>query len=158
VPRLRCRAQPATLRAQKLATVKRYREDYRCLGRKKRFVCWRTREIRSVPRHAEFSRWREWIHAADLIGGGERSWISAAVSLSMTFTVIGDGSTMSAAHALIEITAECGGTTPLDGPRLPTKPVAVSFDERLSCSADDIGHLQRRPAHLFLAVGLVASG
>jgi hypothetical protein len=78
--------------------------------------------------------------------------------MAVPAAVIGDGSTMSAAHALIEMTAECGGTTPLDGPRLPTKPVAVSFDERLSCSADDIGHLQRRPAHLFLAVGLVANG
>ena len=85
MPRLCCRAQPATLRAQKLATVKKYREDYRCLGRKKRSVWWRAREIRSVPRHAEFLRWREWFHAADLIRGGDRSWISATVSLSMTF-------------------------------------------------------------------------
>src|SRR5204862_3975413 len=41
---------------------------------------------------------------------------------------------------------------------LPTKPMAVSFDESISCSADDIGHLQRRPAHLFLADGLVVDG
>src|SRR5438046_54301 len=31
---------------------------------------------------------------------------------------------------------------------LPTEPVAVPFDESISRSADDIGHLQRRPAHL----------
>ena len=69
---------------------------------------------------------------------------------------------MPAASALIEMTAEGGGTTPLNGPQhfdvLPTKPVAVSFDESLSRGADDVGHLQRRPAHLFLAVGLVANG
>jgi len=41
---------------------------------------------------------------------------------------------------------------------LPMEPVAVSFDEGLSCSADDVGHLQRRPAHLFLADGLVVDG
>jgi len=30
----------------------------------------------------------------------------------------------------------------------PTEPVAISFDERLSRSADDIGHLEKWPAHL----------
>ena len=69
---------------------------------------------------------------------------------------------MPATGALIEMTAKCGGTTPLNGPQhfdmLPTEPVAVSFDESLSRSADDIGHLQRRPAHLFLADGLVVDG
>jgi hypothetical protein len=34
---------------------------------------------------------------------------------------------------------------------LPTEPVAVSFDECSSCSADQIGHLQRWPAHLAVA-------
>ena len=70
----------------------------------------------------------------------------------------GDGA-MPAAGALIEMAAECGGTTPLDGSQhldmLPTKPVAISFDENLSRSADDIGHLQRRPAHRLLAGWLV---
>jgi hypothetical protein len=33
--------------------------------------------------------------------------------------------------------------------------VAVSFYESISRSADDIGHLQRRPAHLLLARRLV---
>jgi hypothetical protein len=61
---------------------------------------------------------------------------------------------MPAAGALIEMTAECGGTTPLNGQQhfdmLPTEPVAVSFYESIPGSADDIGHLQRWPAHLFL--------
>ena len=69
---------------------------------------------------------------------------------------------MSATGALIEMTAECGGTTPGNGQQhfdvLPTKPMAVSFYESISRSADDIGHLQRRPAHLFLADGLVVDG
>ena len=61
---------------------------------------------------------------------------------------------MSAAGALVEMTAECGGTTPLNGQQhfdmLPTEPVAVSFYESIPGSADDIGHLQRWPAHLVL--------
>ena len=66
---------------------------------------------------------------------------------------------MSAAHALIEMPAESGGTTTPNGSQyfdvLPMEPMAVSFDERLSCSADDVGHLQRRPAHLVLVRRLV---
>src|SRR5258706_8336007 len=79
--------------------------------------------------------------------------------MAIATAVIGDGGTMSAAHALIEMTAESGGTTTANGPQyfdvLPTEPMAVSFDERLSCSADDVGHLQRRPAHLVLVRRLV---
>jgi hypothetical protein len=66
---------------------------------------------------------------------------------------------MSAAHALIEMPAESGSTTTRNGSQhfhvLPTEPLAVSFDESLSGGADDIGHLQRRPAHLFLVWWLV---
>jgi hypothetical protein len=66
---------------------------------------------------------------------------------------------MPAAGALIEMTAECGGPTPGNGQQhfdmLPTEPVAVSFDEGRSRGADDIGYLQKRPAHLLLAGWLV---
>ena len=49
-------------------------------------LVWRRgREVWSAPRHAEFSRWGEWFHAAAVNSGGDRSWISAAVSLSMIF-------------------------------------------------------------------------
>jgi hypothetical protein len=79
--------------------------------------------------------------------------------MAVPAAVVRDGGAMSAAHALIEMTAEGGGTTPLNGPQhfdvLPTKPVAVSFDESLSCGADDIGHLKRRLAHLLLVWWLV---
>src|SRR6266404_9712355 len=67
--------------------------------------------------------------------------------------VVGDGA-MPAAGALIEMTAQRGGTTARNGPQhfdmLPTEPVAVSFDESSSRVADEIGHLQRWPAHLLL--------
>jgi len=59
---------------------------------------------------------------------------------------------MPAAGALVEMTAEGGGTTPRNGPQYfdmhPPEPVAVSFDEGISRSADDIGHLKGWPVHL----------
>ena len=59
---------------------------------------------------------------------------------------------MAAAEAFVEMTAECGGTTPPNGPQdfdvLPTDPTAVSYDKGNSRGADQIGHLERRPTHL----------
>jgi hypothetical protein len=79
-------------------------------------------------------------------------------AVAISAAIEGDG-TMPAAGALIEMTTECGGTTPRNGQQHfdmpPPKPVAVSFDEGVSRGADDIGHLQRRPAHLLLAGRLV---
>jgi hypothetical protein len=79
-------------------------------------------------------------------------------AVSVSAAIEGDGA-MPATGAFIEMAAQSGGTTTLNGSQyfhvLPTKPVAVLFDEHLSRSADDIGHLQRRPAHLFLADRLV---
>ena len=61
---------------------------------------------------------------------------------------------MPAAGALIEMTTECSGTTARNGPQhfdmLPAEPLAVSFDEGSSRGADEIGHLEGRPAHLFV--------
>ena len=66
---------------------------------------------------------------------------------------------MPAAGAFVEMTAECGGATPRNGQQdfdmLPGDPFAVSFEESGSRGADDIGHLQRWPAHLVLAGWLV---
>jgi len=56
--------------------------------RKKKFVFRRGREERSARKRAECWSWREQFHAAELIRGGERSWIWAAVSRSMTFIVL----------------------------------------------------------------------
>src|SRR5271169_5483342 len=73
-------------------------------------------------------------------------------AMAIAAAVIGDGGTMSAAGALIEMTAECGGATPPNGPQhfdvLPTEPVAISFEESVSRGADQIGHLQWWPGHL----------
>jgi len=82
-------------------------------------------------------------------------------AVSVSTAIEGDGA-MPATGALIEMTAECGGATPLNGSQhldmLPTKPVAVSFDESLSRGADDIGHLKKWPTHLFRADGFVVEG
>jgi len=59
---------------------------------------------------------------------------------------------MPAASALIEMAAEDGGATPPNGQQhfdmLPGNPLAASFDEGNSRNADEIGHLERWPAHL----------
>jgi hypothetical protein len=75
-------------------------------------------------------------------------------AMAIAAAIIGDGGTMSAAGALIEMTAECGGTIPANGQQhfdvLPTEPVTISFDEGVSRGADQIGHLEGWPGHLFL--------
>src|SRR5712692_8032481 len=73
-------------------------------------------------------------------------------AMAIAAAVVRDGGTMSATGALIEMTAECGSTTPPNGQQhfdvLPTEPVAISFDEGISRGADQIGHLEWWPGHL----------
>ncbi len=61
---------------------------------------------------------------------------------------------MPAAGALVEMPAQCGGATPRNGQQhfdvLPVDPLAASFEESSSRDADEIGHLEGRPAHLLL--------
>ena len=61
---------------------------------------------------------------------------------------------MSTASAFIEMPAERGGTTPPNGQEhfdvLPGDPLTASFDECVSRSADEIGHLKGWPIHLFV--------
>src|SRR2546422_11676661 len=61
---------------------------------------------------------------------------------------------MSTAGAFIDVAAESGGATACDGEQDldmgPADPPAVALDERGSCGAGQIGHLQRGAAHLFL--------
>jgi hypothetical protein len=75
-------------------------------------------------------------------------------AVSIAAAVVGNGGTLPAAGALIEMTAECGGTTARNGQQdfavLPAEPLAISFEESSSRVADEIGHLEGRPAHLLL--------
>jgi hypothetical protein len=72
--------------------------------------------------------------------------------MTIAAAVIRDGGTIPATGALIEMTAECGSTTPPNGQQhfdvLPTEPVAISFEESISRGADQIGHLEWWPGHL----------
>src|SRR5258707_10514577 len=75
-------------------------------------------------------------------------------AVAIAAAVIRDGGTIPATGALIEMTAECGSTTPPNGLQhfdvLPTEPVAISFDEGISRGTDQIGHLEWWPGHLVL--------
>ena len=73
--------------------------------------------------------------------------------------VVGDGRTLPAVGALIEMPAQGGGATAHDGAQhlevLPVDPPAASFDEGASRGANQIGHLEWRPVHLFALLYLV---
>src|SRR6266404_3435553 len=72
-------------------------------------------------------------------------------AMAITAAVIRDRSTMCAAGALIEMSAERSRTTARNGQQyfdiLPTDPLAVSLDEGSSSNADEIGNLERRRGH-----------
>jgi hypothetical protein len=65
--------------------------------------------------------------------------------------VVGDGRTVLAAGALIEMPAQGGGATARDGPQhlevLPGDPFTAVFDEGASRGANQIGHLEGWPVH-----------
>ena len=84
-PRLCGRARQTTAEDEKVRKVPDSGEDQSRESRKARFVEQQGAERLSALTHAKISCGREWFHAASVTGaGGERSWISAAVSLSMT--------------------------------------------------------------------------
>jgi hypothetical protein len=74
-------------------------------------------------------------------------------AVSISAGIVGDGA-MSAASALIEMSAERGSATPRNRQEhfdvLPGDPLTASFDEGVSRSADQIGHLQGWPIHLLV--------
>src|SRR3989442_13123721 len=84
-----CRASPKLCgRARQMTTGSGYCERVSRRERrgswKKRFVLRQGAEERSTPKRAKGSSSREWFHTAAVTTGGERSWISTAVSLSTT--------------------------------------------------------------------------
>src|SRR5256886_15790954 len=72
--------------------------------------------------------------------------------------VVGNGG-MSAASALIEMSAERGGATRRSRQEhfdaLPAGPLTASFDGGVSRSADQIGHLEGWPVHLLVLLWTV---
>src|SRR5664280_1662260 len=79
-------------------------------------------------------------------------------AMPVSAAVVGDGGAMSTAGALIDMAAEGGGTATGNGQQhfdvRPANPLAVALDESSSCRADQVGHLQGRPNHLLLLLGL----
>jgi hypothetical protein len=73
-------------------------------------------------------------------------------AMAIAAAVVRNSGAMSTASALIDMTAECRGTTPRNGQQhfdmLPADPLAISFDKSNSGAADEIGHLKGRPTHL----------
>jgi hypothetical protein len=73
-------------------------------------------------------------------------------AMAIAAAVVRNSGAMPAASALIDMTAECRGTTPRNGQQhfdmFPAEPLAISFDKSSSCAADEIGHLKGRPTHL----------
>src|SRR6202050_1556037 len=72
--------------------------------------------------------------------------------------VVGDGRTVRAVGALIEMPAQGGGATARDGPQhlevLPGDPFTAAFDEAASRGANQIGHLEGWPGHHSLCADL----
>src|SRR5882724_3924337 len=69
--------------------------------------------------------------------------------------VVRDGG-MSAVRALIAMSTQRSSAAACNGQQhfwmLPADPLAAAFNKRLSCTTNDVGHLQRRPVHA-LCVG-----
>ena len=85
VPELLDRAQHASVGEEKVRYGQNSHKAKTEQGGKTRFVERQGTPGPVVPRHAQISCGREWFHAATgTKAGGERSWIWAAVSLSMT--------------------------------------------------------------------------
>jgi len=76
--------------------------------------------------------------------------------------VVGDGRTVLAVGALIEMPAQGGGATARDGPQhlevLPGDPFTAAFDEGASRGANQIGHLEGWPVHHLLCGTLPSAG
>ena len=75
----------------------------------------------------------------------------ASWAMAVSARVVRDGSCMSAAGAAIAMSAQRGGAAARDSQQhllvLPVDPPAAVFNEMLSSTTNDVGHLHKRPAH-----------
>src|SRR5882757_5888567 len=75
----------------------------------------------------------------------------ASRAMPVAARVIGDGRRMSAGGTAIAVAAECGSATACDREQdllmLPADPAAAGFHKGRTGTANDIGHLQRRPVY-----------
>ncbi len=72
-------------------------------------------------------------------------------AMPISTRVVGDPGRMSAACAAVAMSAQRGGAAARDGQQhfsvLPVDPPAAAFHKCLSGTANNVGHLQERPAH-----------
>jgi hypothetical protein len=75
----------------------------------------------------------------------------ASGTMPVAARVIGDGRRMSAGGTAIAMAAECGGAAARDREQdllmLPADPAATALHKGRTGTANDIGHLQRRPVY-----------
>src|SRR5258705_4822863 len=75
----------------------------------------------------------------------------ASGAMPVAARVIGDGRRMSAGGTAIAMAAECGGAAACDREQdllmLPADPAATALHKGRTGTANDIGHLQRRPVY-----------
>jgi len=80
-------------------------------------------------------------------------------AVPVTAAVVGDSRTVPAVGALIAVPTQGSSATARDGPQhfevLPGDPPAAALDEGASRGANQIGHLEGRPVHLFALPYLV---
>jgi hypothetical protein len=99
--------------------------------------------------HMYVSRWEFLATRFDPTVAGSRLTLW---TMPIAAAVLRDDGPMPAAGALVEMTAESGGAAARNGQErldmLPGDPPAASFDECVSRSTDEIGHLEHRPVHL----------
>src|SRR5215471_21214834 len=81
-------------------------------------------------------------------------------AVAVTATVVGDGRTVPAVGALIEMPAQGGGATARDGSQhlevLPGNPFTAAFDESASRGANQIGHLEWRSRFIYSLRGTLS--
>src|ERR1017187_960898 len=72
-------------------------------------------------------------------------------AMAISARVVGDGSRMSGAGAAVAMPTQRSGAAAHDGKQhllvLPVDPPAAVFHKCLSSTANNVGHLQKRPAH-----------
>src|SRR5437660_1514409 len=88
------------------------------------------------------------------MGRKKRGWDRIQRAVPIAAAVVGDGGTIPATGALIDMPAESGGATARDGPQDfkvgPAEPRTIPLDEVCTCAANDVGHLEPWPTHLLL--------
>jgi hypothetical protein len=149
--------EEANFRTEMVGIASHFEESF-CAGAKQEIVedllvlqDQRGQMTRKREDHMDVARWEKLLATCCEPAIASSCLTLRAVPISTG--VVGNGA-MSAASALIEMSAERGGATPRNRQEhfdvLPADPLTASFDEGVSRSADQIGHLEGWPVHLLV--------